>query len=203
MNKGQLIVVSGPSGCGKDTLITAILERMGEEAFLSVSMTTRNMRGDEVDGVDYFFVSPEEFEENIKNGQMLEYAKYGNNYYGTPLGPIEKLIETGKTVFLNIEVQGGASVKKIYPQAKKIFLVPPSLEVLEKRLTARGTDSVQEVETRLKIAIDELRRAEEYDYIVVNDVLEDAINDIMSIIRANQLKTDNMKNIISEVVNNA
>ncbi|MBQ8028724.1 MAG: guanylate kinase [Clostridia bacterium] len=203
MNKGQLIVVSGPSGCGKDTLITAILERMGEEAFLSVSMTTRNMRGDEVDGVDYFFVSPEEFEENIKNGQMLEYAKYGNNYYGTPLGPIEKLIETGKTVFLNIEVQGGASVKKIYPQAQKIFLVPPSLEVLEKRLTARGTDSVQEVETRLKIAIDELRRAEEYDYIVVNDVLEDAINDIMSIIRANQLKTDNMKNIISEVVNNA
>lgn len=203
MIKGNLFVISGPSGSGKDTVLTQILKDMGSEAFLSVSMTTREMREGEEEGVDYYFVSKEEFEENIKNDRMLEYAKYGKNYYGTPAGPIEKLLEEGKTVFLNIEVQGGANVRRLMPFAVEIFLMPPSMEEVERRLRFRGTETEEAIRTRLSIAKEEIKKAADYDYIVVNDVLDEAISDIMSIIKAESLKTDKMINKISEVINNA
>lgn len=203
MNKGLLVVVSAPSGCGKDTVISKVLEIMKEEAFLSVSMTTRQIRAGETDGVNYHFVTSEKFNDNIKKGEMLEYAQYGDNFYGTPVSPVKKNLEEGKTVFLIIEVKGGENIKKMFPDAKKIFIIPPSLEVLEKRLRSRATDSDEAIEARLRIAETELRRAYEYDYIVENDVLDDAVNDVMSIIRAEQLKINNMQNKLREVIKNA
>lgn len=203
MNKGLLVVVSAPSGCGKDTVIAKVLEKMEGEAFLSVSMTTRQMREGEVDGVNYYFISTEEFKENIKNGEMLEYTCYGENFYGTPIAPVKKLLSEGKTVFLIIEVEGGENVKRIFPDAKKIFIIPPSLDILEKRLRGRATDSDEAIRARLRIAETELQRASEYDYIVENDVLENAVNDVMSIIRAEQLRIKNMQNKLREVIKNA
>ena len=157
----------------------------------------------EIDGVNYYFISVDEFRENISKGEMLEYTCYGDNFYGTPIGPVKKLLNEGKTVFLIIEVEGGRNVKKFFPEAKKIFIIPPSLEVLEKRLRNRATDSDEAICARLRIAETELRRAYEYDYIVENDVLEDAVNDVMSIIRAEQLKIKNMQNKLREVNKNA
>ncbi len=202
-SKGQLIVVSGPSGCGKDTLISGVLEKMKNEAFLSVSMTTRAMRPDDIDGVDYYFVDTAEFEKNIKEDKMLEYAKYGSNYYGTPVGPVQKMLDEGKIVFLNIEVEGCKNVRRLFEKVTTIFVLPPSFKELERRLRSRGTDSEESITTRLEIAKTEMTKAEEYDYIIVNDELEKAVEDIMSIIRAQKLCADKMKNKISEVMNNA
>lgn len=199
MTKGLLVVVSAPSGCGKDTIISKVVEKMDGNAFISVSMTTRKMRAGEIEGVNYYFVSTDEFKESIKKGEMLEYATYGENYYGTPVGPVKKLLEEGKVVFLIIEVEGGANVKKVFPDAKKIFIIPPSLKVLENRLRSRATDSEEAISKRLDIAFTELQRAYEYDYIVENDVLEDAVNDVMSIVRAEQLRIENMQNKLREV----
>lgn len=204
MNKqGLLIVVSAPSGCGKDTVISDVLEKLNGDAVLSVSMTTRAMRPGEVEGVNYYFVSVDEFKEHIKNGDMLEYTNYGENFYGTPVKPVKDKLNEGKTVILIIEVEGGENVKKIFPEAKKIFIVPPSMQELENRLRKRGTDSEEAILKRLKIAETELRRAEEYDYIIENAVLEDAVSDVLSIIRAGQLEINNMKNKIREVITNA
>lgn len=199
MNKGTLVVVSAPSGCGKDTIVKGVVKKMKGEAFISVSMTTRAMRDGEKEGVDYFYVSPEEFQSNINKGEMLEYTTYGSNFYGTPIAPVKKLLSEGKTVFLIIEVEGGENVKRIFPDAVKIFVIPPSLQVLEKRLRDRGTDSNDAIEARLIIAKTELSRADEYDYIVENDILEDAVNDVMAIVRAEKLKINNMQNKLREV----
>lgn len=201
--KGLLVVVSAPSGCGKDTVIARVLEEMKDDAFLSVSMTTREMRQGEKDGINYYFLSVEEFEENIKNGAMLEYTRYGDNYYGTPIGPLKKWLEDGKVVFLIIEVEGGENVKRIFPDSKKIFIIPPSLEILENRLRSRGTDSDEAIKARLRIAETELQRAYEYDYIIENDILDNAVHDVMSIIRAEQLKIENMQTKLREVIKNA
>lgn len=204
MNKnGLLIVVSAPSGCGKDTIVNKVLENLGDEAIVSVSMTTRQMRPGEKEGVNYYFVSQQEFQNHIDNGDMLEYACYGNNFYGTPIAPVKKQLAQGKIVFLIIEVEGGKNVKSIFPDAKKIFIIPPSMEELESRLRFRGTDSEESIKKRLFIAKTELQRAHEYDFIVENNVLEDAVNDIMSIIRASRLEISNMKNKLREVMKNA
>lgn len=202
-NKGLLIVVSAPSGCGKDTVISKVLEKLGDEAALSVSMTTRAMRPGEAEGVNYYYVSVDEFKQHIENGDMLEYACYGSNYYGTPVKPVKDRLNEGKTVFLIIEVEGGGNVKKIFPEAKKIFIVPPSMEELESRLRGRGTDSEEAITKRMEIAKTELERANEYDYIIENNVLEDAVSDVMSIIRAGQLEIKNMQNKLREVMTNA
>ena len=201
-NNGVLVVVSAPSGCGKDTIIAEVLKRL-DNVFLSVSMTTRPMRPGEVDGVNYYFVSQPEFENKIDCGEMLEYARYGSNYYGTPAGPVRDLLEEGKTVILIIEVQGAGNVKRMFPEACNIFIIPPSFEILEKRLRGRGTDDDESIIKRLDIAKCELVRAEEFDYIVENDVLEEAVEDIITIIKAEKLKVNKMKNKLSEVINNA
>lgn len=202
-NKGFVLVVSAPSGCGKDTIIAEVLKKMNGEAVLSVSMTTRAMRDGEAEGVNYFYVSKDEFFKHIEDGDILEYTNYGSNYYGTPIEPVKLQLEQGKIVILIIEVEGGGNVKKAFPDAKKIFIIPPSMQELENRLRSRGTDSDEAIANRLEIAKSELLRAEEYDYIVENDYLNEAVEDVLSIIRAEQLKIDTMKNKLKEVMNNA
>lgn len=203
MNKGLLVVVSAPSGCGKDTIVNEIVKEMGDDASISVSMTTRDMRVGEAEGVNYYYVSKEQFEENIRNGEMLEYTTYGSNYYGTPVGPVKDKLKNGKVVFLIIEVEGGENVKKIFPDCTKIFVIPPSMEVLEKRLRGRGTDKDEVIRERLEIARTELQRATEYDYIVENDVLQEAVEDVKTIIRAEKLRTNIMQTKLREVIDNA
>lgn len=203
MNKGILVVVSAPSGCGKDTVVSEVLRRMPDKCFLSVSMTTRAMRKGETEGVEYFFVSKDEFLRHIDEGDMLEYAVYGDNMYGTPIKPVRDMLDNGKTVFLIIEVEGGGNVKKAFPEATKIFIAPPSMAELERRLRGRGTDSDEDILKRLEIAKEEMLRASEYDFIVKNDELENAVNDVITIVNAQFLKTENNKNIIKEVIENA
>ena len=203
MSKGLLVVVSAPSGCGKDTIVNKILEDMGDKASVSVSMTTRAMRPGEAEGVNYYYVSVDEFKSNIANGEILEYTNYGSNYYGTPIRPVKEKLQNGQVVFLVIEVEGGENVKKIFPDCVKIFVIPPSMEVLEKRLRGRGTDKEEIIAERLTIAKTELQRANEYDYIVENDVLEEAVEDVKSIIRAELLKVNNMQTKLREVIENA
>ncbi len=202
-NKGFLLVVSAPSGCGKDTIISKVLDKMNGDAVLSVSMTTRAMREGEKEGVNYFYVSKYEFFKHIEDGDMLEYTNYGSNYYGTPIKPVKDQLEKGKIVILIIEVEGGGNVRKAFPDAKKIFVIPPSMKVLEQRLRSRGTDSDDAINKRMTIAECELKRACEYDYIVENDDLDKAVEDVLAIIRAEQLKIDNMKNKLKEVMNYA
>lgn len=202
-SKGSLVVVSAPSGCGKDTIIAKVIEKLGDSAALSVSMTTRDIRPGEKEGVNYYYVSEDEFKQHIENGDLLEYTRYGSNYYGTPIHALKNRLQEGKTVFLIIEVEGGGNVKKVFPDATKIFIIPPSLGELERRLRNRGTDSESAIIKRLEIAREELIRAEEYDYIVENDILENAVNDVLAIVKTQQLKTVNMKNQIREVITNA
>ena len=202
-DNGLLIVISGPSGCGKDTIIGEVLKKTGDEAFLSVSMTTRAKRDFEEDGVHYYFVSEEQFKSNIENDLMLEYAQYGSNYYGTPIGPIRDLLEKGKTVILNIEVTGGKNVRRLLPQAVQIFVAPPSLEELERRLYGRGSESPEEILKRMNIAKEEMNHACDYDYIVVNDELSKAVDDVMAIIRASKLKKEKTISKLCEVIKNA
>ena len=202
-NEGLLLVISAPSGCGKDTVISSVLEKMENDAYLSVSMTTRDIRPGEQEGINYYYVTEEEFFRNVNEGNMLEYARYGSNYYGTPVKPVKKLMSEGKVVILIIEVEGGGNVRKTFPEAVKVFIMPPSMQVLENRLRGRNTDSEQAILDRLEIAKKEMERAVEYDYIVENDELETAVTDVLAIIRAERLKIKNMKNKLREVVNNA
>lgn len=203
MNKGILVVISAPSGCGKDTIVNEIVKEMGDKASVSVSMTTREMRPGEEEGVNYYYVSVDQFKKNIENGEMLEYTRYGSNYYGTPVGPVKEKLREGKTVFLIIEVEGGENVKKVFPDCVKIFVIPPSMEVLSNRLRGRGTDNEEAIATRLEIARTELQRAVEYDYIVENDVLQDAVEDVKAIIKAEKLRINIMQTKLREVIKDA
>ena len=197
-NRGMLIILSGPSGSGKDTVLSELIQR-NEKIQLSVSATTRKPRHGEIDGVHYFFISKEDFETKIHNNEMLEYAEYGDNYYGTPKAPVDSWLNAGKTVILKIEVQGAEKIRKMYPDAISIFILPPSMETLEHRIRKRESEKEDEIVKRLAIAKSELARANEYDYAVVNDVLDVVLGDIAAIIRAEKLRYKNMKNIISEV----
>ncbi|MBE6834682.1 MAG: guanylate kinase [Ruminococcaceae bacterium] len=201
MSNGILIVFSGPSGAGKDTILNDVL--LKDKALQkSVSLTTRDKRSDETEGVDYYFISLKEFKDKLDNGEILEYAQYGQNFYGTPKAPVDRWLSEGKTVILKIEVQGAANIKELYPESVSIFLLPPSIEELENRLRTRETDSQEDILRRMTIAEDEFRKSVNYDYIVINNKVEDAVNDVLSIIRAEQLKSKRMKNYISEVTKN-
>ncbi len=181
MAKGKLIVISGPAGTGKGTVINGLMER--ERYALSVSATTRKPRGFEQDGLNYFFKTVEEFEEMIKNGEFLEYAKFVGNYYGTPKKYVLEKLEEGKNVLLEIEVEGAMQIKKNYPEAALIFLLPPSEEELESRLRGRATDSEETILKRLARAKEELAQKDKYDYQVVNIEVEQAVEEIEEIIR--------------------
>ena len=180
MAKGRLIVISGPAGTGKGTVVNGLMER--ERYALSVSATTRAPRGFEQDGINYFFKTVEEFEEMIKNNEFLEYAKFVDNYYGTPKKFVLDKLEEGKNVLLEIEVQGALQVKKNYPEATLIFLLPPSMEELESRLRGRATDSEETILKRLARAEEEMSYKDKYDYQVVNFEVDQAVQEIEDII---------------------
>lgn len=185
-SKGRLFVISGPSGTGKGTICREILKDIRNE--FSVSMTTREPREGEEHGRDYFFVSHEEFIENINRNNFLEYATVFDNYYGTPKDIVLKKLEKGRNVILDIDVQGGLQVKEAMPEAVLIFLLPPSLAALRSRLENRGTETPEKIEKRLNKALDEIKFIGEYDYMVVNDVREDAVSDVRSIMTAEALR---------------
>lgn len=200
-NKGMLIILSGPSGSGKDT----ILDQLGRREMniqLSISMTTRAARTWEKDGFHYYFVDRASFEEKIANNEILEYAEYSGNYYGTPKAPVDKWLEEGKTVILKIEVNGAENIRRIYPDAVSIFLMPPSVQILEERLRNRESETEDSIQSRMAIAKDEIMRSDEYDYIVVNDVVDYAVSDICAIIQAEKLNSVRMQSKVKEVLEN-
>ena len=188
--RGLLIVFSGPSGVGKGTVRQEIFSTPDHKFEYSVSMTTRQKRPGEVDGVDYFFRTREEFEELIKNGQMLEYAEYVGNYYGTPLTYVNETLDKGIDVFLEIEVQGALQVKKKVPDGVFIFLTPPDLDGLKDRLVGRGTDSEEVIRQRIERAKEEIALMREYDYAVVNDEVPLAAERVKRIIEAEHFRVD-------------
>ena len=179
--KGMLVILSAPSGCGKDTVFKALCKRRND-IVESVSATTRAPRDGEVDGVNYYFKTVGEFEKMIANNGLLEYAKYNNCYYGTPVDGVQSAVDAGKVCFLIIEVQGAQSIMKMCPDAVSIFLLPPSMEVLEHRLRKRETNSPDDIKNRIDIAESEIKIAPLYKYNVVNDSLEDAVDEINAII---------------------
>jgi len=188
--RGLLVIISGPSGVGKGTIRKALFEIPDNNFCYSVSMTTRKPRQGEVDGLDYFFVSNEEFERRIKENGFLEYAEFVNAYYGTPIDYIEEQMEDGKEVIVEIEVQGALQVKERMPEAVFIFIVPPSRQALIDRLVHRGTDTDEIIKKRIEKAEREYSLAYKYDYIVVNDEVTNAADRIYAIIRAEHAKTE-------------
>ncbi|HBP25457.1 MAG TPA: guanylate kinase [Acholeplasmatales bacterium] len=188
--KGLLVVISGPSGVGKGTIRRALFAMTGHDLVYSVSMTTRKPRCDEENGREYWFVTREEFERNIRDGEMLEYAEFINNYYGTPLQKVNEQLEMGKEVVLEIEVQGAQIVREKRPDAILIFIAPPSMQALYERLQTRGTETWDMINERIKKAEREINLAYMYDYIVVNDTVENAADKIMAIIRAEHARVE-------------
>ena len=188
--RGLLIVLSGPSGVGKGTVRKAIFDSEDNDFQYSISMTTRKQRIGEVDGVDYYFRSREEFEQLIESGEMLEYAEYVGNYYGTPLSYVQKTLDEGKDVFLEIEVQGASQVKEKVPDGVFIFLTPPDLTELRSRITGRGTDSAEVIDERMRVAREEIEMMALYDYAVVNDEVPQAVQRIKDIISSEHFRVE-------------
>ena len=181
--KGKLIVISGPSGAGKSTVVFKAIEGR-EDVCFSTSVTTRKPRPGEVDGREYFFVDPDRFKEMVENDELLEHAEYVANSYGTPRAYVEEKLEAGLNVLLDIEVQGARQVHEKMPDAVKIFIIPPSLETLEKRLKGRGTDTERAIEARLIRARQEYQEADCYDYLIINDDADKAAKELSAIILA-------------------
>ena len=182
-NKGILIVLSGFSGSGKGTIMKELMRRYSEQYALSISATTRNPRPGETDGVEYFFRTKEEFESMIERDELIEYAKYVENYYGTPKAYVEEQLAAGKDVILEIEIQGALKVKEKFPDTVLMFVTPPSAEELKRRLVGRGTEEMSVIESRLSRAVEEAQGIESYDYLVVNDDLDECVEEVHSIIR--------------------
>lgn len=199
-DRGQLIIFSGPSGVGKGTLLRTYLHER-EDVVVSISATTRRPRPSEVDGVHYYFITEEEFLKKVEDGGMLEYARYNQNYYGTPKESVERLRDEGKDVILEIEVQGAIQVKELCPDALMIFVMPPTFEELARRLADRKTEDEETIRRRLETAKEELARAYEYDFIIVNDLLSEAVSALDAIVQANKWTVRNKRNFIDEVCN--
>lgn len=200
MNKGRLFIISGPSGSGKDTVLKELFVRFPEIKF-SISCVTRDMRAGEKQGEKYHFISHEEFKEMIANDRLLEHNFYVDNYYGTPREPVEKCIAAGENIFVEIDVNGAAQIRKKVPEAVSVFIMPPSVSVLRERLTKRGTETPEQIEKRLRDAIGEIKRAGEYDYIVINDDLQKAVDDISAVIASDRFRPDRDSGLIDRVLN--
>ncbi|MBR0423589.1 MAG: guanylate kinase [Clostridia bacterium] len=200
LKKGCLIIFSGPSGAGKDTILSKVMAKK-DNLKLSISHTTRVPRENEVNGKSYYFVSEKEFMEMVKNGEMLEYAKYCGNYYGTSVVKVKDELEKGNDVILEIEVQGAEQVMKKIPEALSIFVLPPSLDELKIRLKNRGTDSDEVINRRVKEAENEIALAHNYDYVIINDDIEKSVEQEFKIIELQEMKSQKMKHIIDEVLN--
>lgn len=193
MNKGILVVVSGFSGAGKGTVMKAFLEKYDNYA-LSISATTRAPREGEMDGREYFFKTVEEFENLIANDDLIEYVKYVKNYYGTPKAYVLEQLELGKDVILEIEVQGALKVKEKMPDTPLIFMTPPSAEELRRRLIERGTESMEEIEDRLRTANEEAKVMDQYDYILINDKIEECVDDLHELIQNEKIQNGKILN---------
>lgn len=200
-DRGTLFVFSGPSGTGKGTILAGYFDKYKDDKLkYSVSATTRNPRAGEVDGVNYFFKTKDEFQQMIADGEFLEWASFCDNFYGTPLRYINDMLDSGVDIVLEIETVGAMKVRERCPDAVMIFVLPPSMSVLRKRLTERGTEASDVIEMRLSVAKDEISLSPKYDYILVNDELSVAIDELCSIITAERLKTKRNNNTINEVL---
>lgn len=198
--RGHLIVLSGPSGVGKGTVCSALRKRASDLVY-SVSATTRKPRAGEVDGVNYFFKTHEQFQTMIANNELLEWAQYVNNFYGTPRAFVEETLASGKDVILEIEVQGALQVKQKFPDGVFIFLMPPNLEELRSRIEGRGTETSDVVDQRMLTAIDEIRTLEQYDYAVVNDQVELACDRILAILVAEHCRKERFMPVLQTLLN--
>jgi guanylate kinase len=192
--RGLLIVLSGPSGVGKGTVRKALFERKDTPLQYSISMTTRSPREGEVNGVDYFFTTKEDFKQRIAENKFLEWAEYVGNYYGTPIEYVEKTLQEGKDILLEIEVQGALQVKKAFPEGIFIFLAPPSLKELQNRIVTRGTESEDLIQNRMNAAKEEIDMMDAYDYVVENDKVDSACDRVNAIITSEHLKRERVSN---------
>lgn len=199
--KGMLFVVSAPSGGGKGTILKRVFNDP-EKVHYSVSATTRAPRDEDKDGVTYHFMSKEKFQQLIDKGEFLEYAEYCGNYYGTLKSEVTANIESGKDVLLEIETKGAFNIKNAMPEAVLIFIIPPSMKELRRRLTRRGTEDEETINKRMEQAANEIRLAEKYDHIIINGDLDEAALDLAAVCKAARIKR-NAKNIIDEVLKNA
>ena len=189
-NTGQIIVISAPSGAGKGTVIAELLKNDDKSRWLSVSATSRGMREGEKEGVNYYYLTEEEFKKKIDEDYFLEYTNYAGNFYGTPKEHIKKHLEKGIDVILEIEIEGATNIKKLIPEALFIFIMPPSLKTLVKRLKGRGTESNDKIIKRFHEAYKEINEVTKYNYVVVNDEIQDTVNTIEAIIKAEKCRVD-------------
>ncbi len=201
MSKGGIFIISGPSGSGKATLLVELFKKCPDIKF-SISSVTRGMREGEVEGQKYNFISREKFESMIENDQLLEHNTYVGNYYGTPKAPVMEASENGYDIIIEVDVNGAKQIREKLREAISIFIMPPSFEELKRRLSGRGTESAEVIKQRMESSLSEIQRATEYDYIVVNDDIETAVNDIMTIMSSSSLMLKRQKHIIDEVLKN-
>ncbi len=198
MSKGILFVMSGPSGTGKGTICEKLLSNEENDVFLSVSSTTREIRKGEVDGVTYNYTTVDKFKEMIANGEMLEYAMYSGNYYGTPKKTVEDMLSAGKNVLLEIEPQGALKIKEIFPEAVLMFIVPPSMAVLKGRLEDRGRETPEQIIERMEVAKWEFNQSPKYNYIFVNDDLDECVREVEETMRDKVVKSDLVNKLLKE-----
>lgn len=196
--RGKLIVISGPSGAGKSTVVNRAIQGRDDMCF-STSVTTRSPRPGEVDGKDYFFIQPEQFRQMVEKGELLEHADYVAHSYGTPKAFVEKQMDAGYNVILDIEVQGARQVREKMPDAVLILLLPPSMDELRRRLINRGTDSLEVIDARIARAREELKEAELYDYIIVNDKLDVAAAEFAAILSAEHCRTAQRRHLLDNI----
>lgn len=199
MSKANIFIVSGPSGSGKDTILQEVFKQR-PELFFSISSITRAMRPGEKEGEKYHFISKQAFENGLVQGAFLEHNCYVGNYYGTPKAPVLTAVEQGRDAVIEVDVNGAAQIRQKLPECVSIFIMPPSFSVLKNRLRGRNTESEAQITERLNAALREIERAGEFDYIVVNDALEKAVTDFITVIESSRLQYKNQKNIIDEVL---